>query len=238
MIRPLDCWRGDPLKNLQLDITHLCNKYCELCDHRIRFDQVYRWMTWEQYNQIVRWAEPTTNIERVSLIGGEPLKHPFFEKLARAVWANFPDAETLLTTNGKLLPKIDPKVLQRFTRIVLSEYPGWNDGIVWEFRKRDNVLIRPLPPGGFWDPYRDPSLNDEEAKRALKLCRYGRDVRIVGTRLYGCRVAEPVERFYVTDSVHTEFDEDWRARWPHLPTWKACAHCFRVIDEIGLENVR
>ncbi|MFX0095618.1 MAG: hypothetical protein ACFFBD_28025, partial [Candidatus Hodarchaeota archaeon] len=58
-------------------------------------------------------------------------------------------------------------------------------------------------------------------------------IRIVGTRLYNCCMAEGIERYYNTESVHVTFDENWKEKLLKIPTWKACQHCFQAGDLLG-----
>lgn len=213
-------------RELQLEITHLCNKRCLLCDHRIRSSD-YKYLTKEQYGHLISCIGPD-DFDSVQFIGGEPLCHPHFDWLVDCVIRDFGDDKLIkVITNGLLLPQLSDHILERL-HIFISPYPGFNDDIVAEFRDRDNVILRDRMC--FWNPYRDPNLTDGVAKQIQALCNDPGDVRVVGTKLYGCMLAEPTERYYHTDPVHVEFTENWREDWLSLPTWKACQHCFGAID--------
>lgn len=168
-------------------------------------------------------------IHTIVLIGGEPLCHPYFERLAYEVLLDFPSAVVKVATNGLLVPEL--AVTPIFTRLhfTISEYPGSNDAVIRDFAAYNNVDVWPF--GGFHDPYRDPQLSDDMAKAVRRACNH-MQVRIVGTRLYNCCVAEGVERYYNTEPVHVKFDKDWRLAWSQLPTWKACQHCFWALDYV------
>lgn len=209
---------------LQLEITHLCNKHCLLCDHRLRASD-YKYLTKEEYRYLASCIKPG-DFDSVQFIGGEPLCHPHFDWLVDQVTRDFGDELIKVITNGLLLPRLSDRILKRL-HVFISPYPGFNDDIVAEFRSRDNVLIRDQMC--FWNPYRDPNLSDSVAKQIQALCNKLGDVRVVGTKLYGCMLAEPTERYYHTDPVHVEFTKSWREDWLSLPTWKACQHCFAAI---------
>lgn len=209
---------------LQFDITHLCNKNCLLCDHRIRHSD-YEYLTKEQYRYLVSCMD-TNAFKAIQFIGGEPLCHPHFEWLVDKVTEDFGDRLLQIITNGLLLPHLSDRIRERL-RILISPYPGFNDDIVAEFEHYDNVFIRKEKV--FWNPYRDPNLPDDVAKQVEAICRQPGEVRIVGTKLYNCCMAEPAERYYHTDPVHVEFTKDWKKDWRSLPTWKACRHCFSAM---------
>lgn len=214
---------------LQLEITHLCNKRCLLCDHRIRYSN-YMFLKKEQYRYIASCIEPG-DFRTVQFIGGEPLCHPHFEWLVDQVTHDFGDRWRIrMITNGLFLHRVSERVLDRL-EISISHYPGFNDEIVERFRGREHILIR--PPKEFWNPYRDPNLTEEVAKQVRASHNPEGNVRVVGTKLYGCCLAEPTERYYHTDPVHVQFTKSWREDWLVLPTWKACQHCFAAIDYCG-----
>ena len=217
-------YKSKALQNIELEITHRCNKMCELCDHRIRTSS-YDHLTRAQYKYIVSCIEQPEEMHSVLLTGGEPLCHPDFKWLAKAITRDFKNARLKLQTNGKLLSEVDEGLLDNFY-IILSEYPGFNDDIVQEYLNYDGVRV--IRFHGFWDPYRDPNLDEETAKEIRARCIY--QVRLVGTRIYGCCLSEGIERYYQTEPVHVEFSRNWQEDWQNLPTWKACQHCFRAID--------
>jgi len=215
------------MRHLQFDITHLCNRYCPLCDHRIKYSD-YTYLTKEDYERIVGCIEDRGDILEVHLGGGEPLCHPHFDWLVARIREDFTNARVMLSTNGRLLPKLGEETFALLDGVTISHYQGWNDEVVAAYGEREGVRVLPRPTGCFWDPYRDPDLDEKTAKRVRARCYH--DIRIVGTRLYGCRIAEPAERYYKTEPVHVEFGPNWKEDWRNLPTWKACQHCFRSID--------
>ena len=210
-------------RNLQFEITHLCNKRCLLCDHRIR-SSGYEYLTKEQYRYLVSCIEPD-DFDSINFRGGEPLCYPHFNWLVDQVSEDFGEIPIQIITNGLLLPRLSDHIRRRLS-IWISPYAGFNDDIVAQF-KHDNVFVRERKI--FWNPYRDPDLSDDIAKRVETICHKHGDVRIVGTKLYNCCMAEPTERYYHTDPVHVEFTKNWREDWLSLPTWKACQHCFNAI---------
>lgn len=209
---------------LQLEITHLCNQYCRLCDHRIRYSD-YKYLTKEQYRYIVSCIEPG-DFDSVQFIGGEPLCHPHFDWLVEQAFHDFGGRPIKILTNGLFLPQLSEHILDCLD-LHITPYPGFNDDIVAEFRSHKTVRIR--GQNVFWNPYRDPNLTEKVAKQVRALHNPKGDVRVVGTRMYGCMHAEPIERYYHTEPTGVEFTENWREDWLALPTWKACQHCFAAM---------
>ncbi len=220
---------------LCFEITHRCNKGCELCDHRIATSG-YAGLGLEQYRELISRVGDRRSIRTVRLIGGEPLCHPDFDGMVRETRRSFPTAELIVETNGKLLPDLDPATYAQVHRFRLTAYPGWNDEVVACYGAREEVFVKQrILERGFVDPYRDPDLSVDAARQARQRCLASDPylsfpVRVVGTRLYGCCMAEPIERSHRTPPLHVEFDSSWREQHARLPTWRACQHCYKVID--------
>ena len=213
------------LSKIELEITHLCNKYCELCDHRIKFSP-YKYLTKEEYRYLSSHIEERDRINEIHLIGGEPFLHPFLPWLLENIRKDFPTTNITVVTNGSLLPMIKDEILDMFRAIAISTYSSWNDEIISSLKGRSNIFIR----GGtlFENPYQDPNLSEENAKEIRKKCLF--QVRVVGTNLYGCCLSEGIERYYHTDKAHVKFKKSWRDDFFNIPTWRACQHCFSKID--------
>jgi hypothetical protein len=217
--------RGIPPR-IQFEITHYCNKTCPLCDHRIQYSD-YPGMTRAQYRYVVSCLDPARFVS-VNILGGEPLVHPGFVWFAERVLADFRHARVHILTNGRLMPRYrsrHPKLFGQL-RWVVQEYPGFNDNVLAELAGLQNVHVRGYRP--FWDPYRDPDLDEALARKIRAQCIH--QVRIIGDRLYNCCLAESIERYYHTESVHVTMSPNWREDWIRLETWKACQHCFRAAD--------
>ena len=215
--------RTNNLTHLEFDITHLCNKYCDLCSHRVKTSK-YKYLTGEEYKYIVSCIEKPEDIKMITVIGGEPLLHPNIEWLMESMQRDFPQADIFINTNGKLLSKFYSKLKVNFS---LTEYPGWNDAIMAAYRGKPRIFV--FPTGGkFYNPYVDPNFGKELAQTAREKCML--NIRIIGTKLYNCCLAEPIEREHSVGKVHIEFGKDWKEKLYKLPTWKACRHCFRALD--------
>lgn len=163
---------------------------------------------------IVRYAPP----DRILITGGEPLLHPDLGWMLDRL----PPVPVTIMSNGKLL---DQTTWRSDVLWEVTEYPGFNDEQVARYRDRLNVSIRPARQ--FWDPYRDPHLDEQTARAVREKCLY--QARVLGRRLYGCCLSEGIERYYGTQPVHMLFDANWQDL-TRIPTWRACQHCFRAMD--------
>jgi len=218
---------------LEFEITHLCNKYCPLCDHRIRWSN-YKFLTFKQYNKVVSFitSEQKERIYSVFVIGGEPLCHPYFETLIKKMHRDFPKSRIVVSTNGRLLPLLTKEVFNMciFTTRI---YKGWNDDVLEIYKNHPNVINESIlrdhaDAGLFQNPFLDLNLPEDMAKEIDKKCIH--QIRIIGTKLYKCCMAEGIERMCKTDPIHIEFDKNWLENWKKIPNWRACAHCRKTIN--------
>ncbi|KKM92298.1 hypothetical protein LCGC14_1219860 [marine sediment metagenome] len=76
---------------------------------------------------------------------------------------------------------------------------------------------------GFWNPYDNPNLSEEEAKNVRNVCCYY--IHILGRKLYNCCNSATYEKYYNLDSVGIIFDKNWKKNFFKLHTWKACVYC-------------
>ena len=218
---------------IELEITHRCNKYCKGCNHRVETSD-YDYMTLDEYDYIVSCVGD--EFEVVTLIGGEPLLYPDLKELVRRIERDFKGADTIhIFTNGRLIPHNEWLFDVDRVTVTVSRYADWNEDIIEEYKDRISVYTPTWRDVDF-----DPDLDEETAKCIRWNCRF--DMRILGTKLYNCCLAEPVERHYGLSPVHIQLDADWRDKIMDIPTWKACMHCFtcgvqhKKYYEVGTET--
>lgn len=205
---------------LGIELTHRCNLNHPMCDHRVK-DSSYE-LTWEDFGHIARHLWPS---DKVVLVGGEPLVHPRFEDMAQTLLRKVSMVQ--VKTNGLPLSLYDDGLLDRLD-IILQRYPGENDAAVRCYGDCWNVTVREFK--GWNDPDRDPNLDEAKAKKMRAKCGISSGgLRVYGQRLYSCCLSEAIERHWQTEPAHVPFDKDWRD-WERIPCWRACQHCFRVID--------
>lgn len=206
---------------LEFEITHRCNKNCKLCDHRIQGSDYQMSIEDMQYGvDVAKCARP----DSLLLTGGEPLQHPELGRLVEMLRTALPDVPVVVMSNGALLDTVATDLMEG-VHWEVTEYPSFNDVQVRRYRTRANVKINHART--FWDPYRDPNLDEATARAVRVKCLH--QARVLGRRLYGCCLSESIERYYETDVAHVEFDRSWQDLG-RIPTWRACQHCFRAID--------
>lgn len=218
--------------SVTLEITHLCNKNCDLCSHRISTSN-YQYLTQSQYALIAQNLQDFS-VSKIVVIGGEPLTHPYFNQLIVNLKKDFPSARLVLITNGKKLLELSKDERERFSKIFIPWYEGFNDLIIDEVVKENNIFIKKKPI--FSNPFVDPQLSVKEAIKANKNCSL-RDLRFVGTKVYGCCLAEGIERTYDSGCVHVEVQRNFIHELKNVPAYRACMHCFyapRILTDFKL----
>jgi len=221
------------LRELQFEVTHKCNKMCSFCDHRIAHGTKYVDLTKDEYKYILDCISHKDKIKKIWLGGGEPLMYPFINWLIVKIRHDFPNAIIDMLTNGSLLDsKLDHDLIG-LLNLVISYYPRFNDTIVNKYKELPNVYIQDKSKP--WDPYINPNLSEETAKEHRQNCLH--QVRLVGAKMYGCCLAEGIERYYKTDPVHVRFSNNWKQDFFNLPTWKACQHCFRGTGGLNADII-
>jgi hypothetical protein len=214
---------------VDFEITHACNLNCPLCDHRIS-SSGYAGLSREGYAHI-RGCLGTfcEEVRRVGITGGEPLTHPDIEWLCGHMLHDFPRARLILRTNGLALHEFPKPLFKRMTFMV-SWYVGVTDAVAERFADCPNVFFKKVEH--MRDPFRDPSLSDATARALYDACPW-HAFRLVGTRLYGCCLAESIERSYRTEGIGVSLSPDWRRRLSQVETWRACKHCYKAF-ELGI----
>lgn len=221
-----------PITKAEFEITHLCDKMCKNCSHRISTSD-FKFVTQKEMYDILKCFKPE-DIKDILIIGGEPLCHPNLDEILNMIKLKFkrvPRNRRVISTNGRLLPYVNHDTFFDWTWRI-SEYPGWNDEVIQKFSKVKNVRISRW--GGWWDINIDPNLSVKKAMAVEKKCFH--QVRIVGKNLYRCCLSEGVEREFLNSSVHVEMSPNWKKDWRNLPVWKACQHCFKANVIMGKWN--
>ncbi|MCK4799025.1 MAG: radical SAM protein, partial [Spirochaetes bacterium] len=185
----------------------------------------YTNMTKKNYFKIVKCIK-NNKIKEIRLIGGEPLLHPGIHWLIKQIKKDFPKIALVLITNGFLLHILSEQELYSFVYIGISLYPD-NKKIIDKYKNMPNVYIRKSTE--MWSPNRDPNFDIKTAIKYHKICLF-KQPRFIGSKMYGCCIAEGIERTYKTEKVHKEVSKNWLEDYKTLPTYKACQHCFRALD--------
>jgi len=207
--------------NFSFEITHLCNKYCPDCSHRIKTSN-FKYLTIADY-KIIHQAIKHLPISEIEITGGEPLLHPHFKDLMNMVFNDFSSTRIILVTNGKLLSTLNPAERKRFDRIYITWYIGFNEVDIKEVIKEKNVFVN---YENFLKIDDSKKLNVVESKNIYKYCSHKVD-RFIGTRLYFCCLAESIERLFLTNKIHLDSfeDHDWHNSNKNKDHYLACQYC-------------
>ncbi len=214
-----------PKIKIGLEITHRCNRMCGLCSHRIKTSP-YDFLTKEQYHHIVECLG-NFRVTEIMLLGGEPLEHPHIHWLIDRLKTDFPDTLLHMVTNGDSLGTLSEEEIGSFFKIVISLYDERSEQTRQAFKRYPNVYF--LDMHRMLDPAVDPDLDDAAARECCRICsRTG--IRLVGTKVYGCCLAEVIEREFDIGPLHIEMQPGWYEEYLKLPTYQACRHCFRARE--------
>ena len=94
------------LRNFVVDITHHCNLNCRGCDHFSSIAKEGFYDLKQFKNDFERLSQLTHGqVDRIGIMGGEPLLNPDVLEYLRIARKNFPETKIRLVTNGILLNK-------------------------------------------------------------------------------------------------------------------------------------
>lgn len=101
------------LFHYQVHLTDMCNLKCKGCGHYCNLTEEHNFLDKEKYrNDILKLRSKFWGVERIQLLGGEPLLNPEVGEIVRITRDVFPDADIRVTTNGLLLPRMDDEFWQ------------------------------------------------------------------------------------------------------------------------------
>ena len=111
-----------------------------------------------------------------------------------------------------------PELLFRRVTFMVSWFVGVNDQVVERFASFSNVFFKKIEQ--MEDPYRDPRLSDAAARALFAACLW-QTFRLVHDRLYGCCLAESIERTCYTAPIGIPMSPDWQQQVARAETWRA-----------------
>jgi len=114
------------LKYFDIHLVEHCNLNCKGCDHFSPLAQP-EYSDPSKVDKDFRRLSNLLNVERFSLMGGEPLLHPFVDDFMQIARKNFPKSIIQLVTYGILLPRMIGSFWMRCKQfdieIVCTKYP-------------------------------------------------------------------------------------------------------------------
>lgn len=157
------------LYQVEFYITNHCNITCNNCN-RFNNHKITGSEDWIANREIYRNWSSVLDIEKIAILGGEPLMHPRLPTIINDIHEFWPQAEIELTTNGILLKKIKPEVKQAIIENSVYLYVSihsnqWIDSIrgfvednFGKLEKTRHYRIKPDNPAG-WDEFVSESGN-------------------------------------------------------------------------------
>ena len=117
------------LKMVQLNITQHCNLNCKGCANYSNLVKAPQFNDFQRLTATLRQLKNFFwGIEKIKIMGGEPLLNKELPLYISTIRTIFPDSEIEIATNGILLPKLDESlfscVKKNNARFVISLYPA------------------------------------------------------------------------------------------------------------------
>ncbi|MBQ6066658.1 MAG: radical SAM protein [Clostridia bacterium] len=116
------------LDYLEIEITEYCNLNCRGCcdfSNLVKEKKIYELE--EFVKDFQRLAELFSGVDKIRLMGGEPLLNPHLTDYVRICRDIFPKTDLRIVTNGLLIPRLSDETLQTIKeydcRFDISNYP-------------------------------------------------------------------------------------------------------------------
>lgn len=230
------------MKQFDVNLVDHCNMKCKGC---LRFSNLVTEPKFADYEQMIRdWKrikELFWGVERIKLMGGEPMLSPELCKYVKAAREIFPDADIMVTTNGLL---INEKCEELF-RTMRENYCFFDISLYTPMEKRIKEVEKLLQSKGVWyavndskgDFYkvmsRTPDYDIDEMYQACtaKNCHHLREGKIsvcsrpqyahIVNERYGVNIPE---NSGVWDIYHLDMDA-WELDAKLSSGFEACAYC-------------
>jgi organic radical activating enzyme len=117
------------LENLEIHLVDHCNLNCKACDHLSPIADQWFASPEVYFKDLKQLKKLFSGIDKLSLLGGEPLLHPEVERFLVIARTIFPKSNILLMTNGILLDKMPDSFWttckKTSTEIALDVYPPY-----------------------------------------------------------------------------------------------------------------
>lgn len=231
------------LFHLDVHVTDHCNLNCRGCDHYSSISDPHFADINQTARELERLAELFEDIQRIYLLGGEPLLHPQVDDFVRETRRIFPSAKLCVMTNGLLVTRMPGSfwdTLREQSAVLLCDnYPIRIDhDEIDELGRSHGVTVEWVKPiEEFFKIPIDVSAGSNP-KRSFDMCRGLANCAIVRDgRLYPCAHIAfadiPIKRFGVEGIVPGEGDslaifddvtgEQALDFLTHAVPW--CAHC-------------
>ena len=101
------------LDYVETEITEFCNLNCKGCGD---FSNLVKEKSFYEYDEFVRdyhrLSELFSGVDKIRLMGGEPLLNPRLKEYVEVCHQIFPNSDLRIVTNGLLIPKLSDDTLR------------------------------------------------------------------------------------------------------------------------------
>lgn len=189
------------LPKIEVQIVDQCNLNCRGCSHFCGIaDRVFYDLS-QFEKDMNRLSRLFKKINKIKLLGGEPLLHPELISFIRIARDYFPLSDIVVVTNGILLPKVEPVFWlvckETNTAIEMSVYPPLRNKVSYyrELAKQNGVAFKSSKIKWFFTARINPE-GDSDMKKAFNACRNNYFVPFLKDgALYSCAISYAV-RYY------------------------------------------
>lgn len=212
------------LTNFTVDICDHCNLNCRGCSHFSPLAEPNFYDLNEYEKDMSRLSELTGggNVDRIGIMGGEPLLNPDVLKYLAIARKYFPYTMIRLVTNGILLPVQTDNFWQTLSQLnIVIEYTEYNLNLdfakidsqiqkfnvpvhVYRGQQNKNNIIKTL-----WKMPLDLTGNQDSIKNFMDCFLANECIALKHGRLYTCAIAPSIETFnkYFNKNIQlTEYD--------------------------------
>ena len=119
---------------IEIPIVAGCNLKCNYCSFFCNYIDEISFIDIKEFEKDLKELSKKIKINRLRILGGEPLLHPNVSKFLIVAREVFPDSAICIVTNGILLPKMNKEFWQTTINyniaIDISYYPIWKDNFL------------------------------------------------------------------------------------------------------------
>lgn len=148
-------------------VTNHCNISCDNCN-RFNNHKISGSAEWNTYADVYKQWSGLLDVDRIALLGGEPLLHPKLHEIISDVRSWWPNSEIEITSNGLLIEKTKPHFLKAIVDNSITVYvsihnESWvekiKNSIVKKFGKLTLLESTRIHPSGGHDIFSSESGN-------------------------------------------------------------------------------
>ncbi len=183
---------------LEIHVTDHCNLNCKGCSHFSNIADDYFINPHKLHYQLIEISKKF-NVNKIALIGGEPLLHPDLTNCILTVRRIFKNSQINIVTNGILIPSLTDSFLQLAAKnechFTISKYPITSDkflnylDIVSKYNQFISVYVR-----NFFRKYINIK-GDSDIKETYRSCYMKQCITLKDENIYHCPFSIYVQYF-------------------------------------------